>query len=144
MAASQIYACRGASHGASAVDGVTRARITVDTKVRRHKPSAGESGPAGRVITGYEVMVELTGTDYPALIGLIGATAANLVLDIVGDDGANEEITITNVEFVSAASPIEAPDGDQGGDISEFAVAGYVAWGESDTLATVLAASVEA
>ncbi len=144
MAGEKLYTCRNAKHPTNAIGGVTHARIAPSTVHKVDQGAAGSTGRAGTLVTDRGVMVELYGTNYAALIALLGATAANLVLGTEGLAGANEKLTIKNVYFVEAIAAIEIPEKDTGGKLAPFGVRGIALWGGADTFALMIVAAADA
>ncbi len=140
MALEAIYACSGATH-TSAIAGVTHARITPKTTVRIDPGEADSLWPADVQVTYYEVAVELFGLDAPALAAKIGAAKADLVIDTQGDFGAAETLTASNVYFSQYAGDQDLPAPDEGGQVSQAGIRGFVHFEAGETFADVLTAA---
>ena len=138
-----IFACRDAKHPTSAIAGVTHCRITPTTVSRKDQGAAGSTGRAGTLVTNHGITVEVFGTDFAALIALLGATAANLIIGTEGAAGTNEKLTIKNVYFVESIAAIEIPAKDEGGKLAPFGVRGIGFWGATDTFALMLTAAAD-
>ncbi len=140
MAAGEvIYVCRSFKHPTIAVAGVEYARITPSTTVKADRGSAGATGRAGSAITDKGVTVEVYGTNFAALIALLGQSA-NAVIGSEGEDGALEQHTVKNVKFTESISAVEIPSKDSGGKLAPFGIRGIGLWASSDTFATMIAA----
>ena len=140
MAVETIFACRGATYG-SAIDGVAYARITPRTVHKTDPGIAGTPGPADATVTDRELVVELYGYDYAALLACIGLAAASCVINTYGAAGASEALTASNVVFAESIGAIEIPEKDSGGKIVPYGIRGYVNFGAGETFANVLTAA---
>jgi len=141
MAGERIHALTSAKHPTTEIGGVTHAAI-IPTTTRSIDPgAAGSPGAAETLVTDSGVDVILYGMDYAALLALVGATAANLVLGIRGQAGADETITVKNVYFDSVPAQIDLKAKDAGGTVPRFAVRGTAQWGAGDTFATMIVAA---
>ena len=143
MSAEKIFKFRHAKHPTTALAGVLYGRFTPTTVSKVDQGGANATGRAGSATTKRGVEVEIYGTNYAALLALIGATAANLVLGTLGAAGANEKITIKNVYFVEPIGPIEVPEKDTGGKLQMSGVKGIACWGSADTFATMIVAAAD-
>ncbi len=135
-----IFACRSATHG-GALAGVTHARISPSTVWKVDQGPAGSPGPADALVTDKEVAVELYGTDYAALLGRIGQTAGNCVINTEGAAGADEALTVTNVYFAEIIGQVELSEKDTGGKLPVFGIRGFVNFGAGEAFADVLSAA---
>jgi len=144
MAGERIYAARHFKHPTSAVAGVTHARITVTTESKQDQGDAASAGRAGTLRTFNRIRLELFGTNYAALLALIGAASANGVLGTYGAAGDPEKITVKSVFFLEPIAQVEIPEKDSGGKLAPFGVRAMACWGQSDTLATMIVAASDA
>jgi len=138
-----IYACRYVSHNAAEITGVTHASVQPSTVSVEDPGDAGSPGPAESIVTNKRVDVVVYGKSYNDLLALVGATAADVVLGIVGAAGADEKITIKDVYFNSVPSEISVPPKDAGGQAPTCAIRGSAKWGADDTFATMIVAAAD-
>jgi hypothetical protein len=143
MAAEKILKCRGATHGVTDINNITHAQIMPTATSKIDQGDASAPGPSDAVITDRRLRVQVMGTDWSELIALVGATAANLVLQITGASGANEKITIKNVYFSEIPSQIDLPEKDAGGKLPTVAITGEALWGSTDTFATMIVGAAD-
>ncbi len=136
MAGERVFAARNAKHPTSAIAGVTHARIVRSTTEKVDPGGAGATGRRSSAITAHGRVVELYGTDYEALLSLIGVKA-NCVIGTTGADGALEKVTIKNVRFAEVISAIDIPAKDSGGKLAPFGIRGVACGESSDTPATM-------
>ena len=122
------------------VDGATHARVTVAGPAVFIDPGdAGAPGPAEvQVGSGFGIGVQVFGINPIDLLALIGAVAANVVVGIKAEAGANEKITVKSVMFTGEIAPMEIPRNDQGGPIAPHGVQGIAEMGASDTIALMI------
>ena len=142
MSGEAIFACTGVSVGGTAVEGATHGRISPNLVSKVDQGDASSPGPVDCQVTHREVIVEVHGLNFSALLALIGAAAANVVFNTVGLTGAAETITVTNVQFFEFIGPMEEPAKDEGSKLSSgFGIRGRVNWASTDTFATVISAA---
>ena len=140
MAGETIFAARSATPGSS-LAGVTHARISPNTVWRVDQGKAGSPGPADALVTDKEVVVELYGTNYGALLGRIGQAAASCLIGTEGAAGADETITVTNVYFAEIIGAIEVPEKDGGGKLTVFGIRGFAHFAAGEAFADVVSAA---
>ena len=143
MAGETLYSCRYAKHPTNAIAGVRKAGMHPATVEMMAPGDAGSTGPEDHTVTDRFLAVTLIGTDYAALLALVGAQPANLVIGTTGTAGASEMLTIKNVIFTSVPSEVTIPDKDAGDVIQGFAVIGKCNWGAEDTFATMIVAAAD-
>lgn len=144
MAAEKIFVLRHAKHPTSEIAGVTHGRFSPGVVKKTDPGSAGDAGDAETLVTHMSLGVTVFGTDYAALLALVGATVANLILGTSGAAGALEKITIKNVYFDGVPQAMDLPKKDGPGTIAGFGVTGTAQWGTADTFATMLVAAADA
>ena len=135
-----IFGCRGATQG-GALTGVTHGRVSPNTVYKVNQGAAGSPGPADAVITDKDVVVELYGTNYAALLARIGVAAATLVINTYGAAGVSEAITITAVVFAEIINPVDIPEKDSGGKLAPFGIRGYANFGAAEGFGDVISAA---
>jgi hypothetical protein len=133
-----IMVAMGVSFNGTAVAGATYARITPSTVERIDQGVAAWPGDAGAILTRKMLAVEIYGNQYAALMAMIGETAANVAVAVLDNDSAAQTVTVTNVYFSEAISPVDIPEKDAGGKLAPYGIRGWVNWGGADTFATVL------
>ena len=84
MAAEKIFVLRHAKHPTSEIAGVTHGRFSPGVVKKTDPGSAGDAGDAETLVTHMSLGVTVFGTDYAALLALVGATVANLILGTSG------------------------------------------------------------
>lgn len=137
-AGDRIYTLTSATFGADVPD-VTHAGISPGTTVKTDPGPGDNPGPADQVVTDKRMAVTLYGLKYASLLALVGAVAANLVLNVKGLAGAAETITLKNVYFSGVPQEIPVARKDEAGSPAIFAVSGQCNWGAADTFATMMA-----
>lgn len=133
----KVYACRGATHSAAAIDGVTHASIAI-RPIAKTAGNAVSGGADDSAIVGYDIRVRLYGNNQNALTGLFGDAAADVVIDTIGAAGALEKCTIKSVNIIAALSDVDIPERDSGGKVAAFGVEGVAHMGDADTLALMV------
>ncbi len=141
MAGETIFTCRGVTVGGAAVAGATHARISPSTVVKINQGSAGDPGPTGAHIVDRDLAVEVYGTNYQALLALLGEAAASVVISIVGAAGAAETLTVASVAFTDPTGGVDVPAKDSGGKLATSGVRGYVNFGAGDDFGDVITAA---
>ena len=132
-----IFHCTGATVGSS-VAGVVAARVSHSSVVGISPTVPTGAGARGeQQMQKQDIKVELIGKSIAALVALVGAAAANCVVDFKGSAGASQTCTAKSVMF-SELGQVEFRDPDTGGKVVMHSVAGYCNWGDADTLATML------
>lgn len=143
MAGETIYATRYAKHPTDSLAGITHAEVRPGATTITDPGAAGTPGQAGSLVTDSQLSVTLYGTDYAALLALVGATAANLVLGAEGAAGANEKHTAKSVYFNAVPGMVAIPPKDAGGNVGRFSISGDCDWGAEDTFATMFVAAAD-
>lgn len=135
-AASVILNLITATHG-TAIAGATHAKVSLATKMKIDQGDGAAPGPADACITDRDLVVEVYGTNFSALLAKIGVAAANLVL-AVATGGANGSVTLKNIYFGEAITAVEIPEKDGGGKLAPFGIRGYGNFSAGDTFASMI------
>lgn len=143
MAKEVIHVCRGASHNAVDVEGVTHYAVPINLVKSVDGGDAAEPGTVETLVTHRDIAVILYGQDYAVLLGLVEDAAADVVLLFKGAGGSNRKKTVKNVYFDTTPQQIAAKAKDAGGPVSMFSVQGTAQWGASDTIATMIVDAVD-
>jgi hypothetical protein len=141
MSGERIMTCRNAKYPTTAILGVTHFRVVPSTTERTDPGIAGSPGRSAALVTDMGLAVELFGTDYAALLALVGSASANLVLGVFSASGGKEKITLKNVYFGSVPGGIEGAPKHVAGTVGEFCIRGTCDWGSSDTFALMMVAA---
>ncbi|MFB3893220.1 MAG: hypothetical protein ACE15C_14485 [Phycisphaerae bacterium] len=125
MAGEAIFACSGVAHGGAPISGATHGRISVNTQFKVDRGGASWPGAKDCQVTDREVVFEVYGLKYSALMALLGATAATLAFSIIGSAGAAETVSVAAAYFTEIINGVEAPEKDAGGKLPVCGVRGY-------------------
>ncbi len=137
MATETIFSARYGGP-ASPAAGVTHASITPSCDSKIDQGAAGSPGDADVMVTNRHVAVALYGTDYAALLALVGVAAANQIFGTYGAAAALEKITVKNVTWTNVINPIDIPEKDSGGKLAPFGISGIAAFSAEDTFALMI------
>ncbi len=138
-AGDRIFTCRGASHNAVDVDGVTHGSYTASPgQPMIDQGDAAAPGPAEVQNGKNNLTVQVFGLNQNTLLALLAAASADLVLKTKGLSGANEKVTVKSVKFTRFLGAVNVPRPDGGGTTQAYGIEGIAEWGASDTWATML------
>lgn len=138
MSEAAVLKCRYFKHPTNAISGVTHVAIVPSTVKKVDQGGADATGQAASLVTKSRLMIEVYGTNFAALLALIGATAANGVAGYTDGAGALRKRTFKNAYFVEPIPPVHVPVRDETGKPVPFGVRAVCLGEAADSWTTMI------